>query len=128
VGLAGCAGDGGTTDEGPTETPGERVVEMTDALKFEPATVEVTAGTTVRWENVGGIAHSVTAYEDAIPADADYFASGDFDSQSAAAAAYPETGSIGGDAAYSHTFTVEGQYDYFCIPHESGMQGTVVVG
>src|SRR5262245_17049777 len=33
-----------------------------------------------------------------------------------------------GPAAFSHTFTIDGSYDYFCTPHRTlGMTGTVVV-
>jgi hypothetical protein len=81
----------------------------------------------VVWENVGSIAHSVTAYEDNIPEGASYFASGGFDAEQAARSAYPD-GSIEGGGTYEYTFDTEGTFDYFCIPHESaGMTGTVSV-
>jgi plastocyanin len=100
---------------------------MTDGLVFDPDAITIAPGDTVEWVNVGGVGHSVTAYEDEIPADAEYFASGDFDSESAARSAYPE-GDIAGGESYSHTFEVEGSYGYFCIPHEGvGMLGTVEV-
>ncbi|MFB6105937.1 MAG: plastocyanin/azurin family copper-binding protein [Halobacteriaceae archaeon] len=145
AGLAGCSGSdgrGGETETtstttsagngGTTTTPADSggtttVVEMTDDLDFVPDRVEVSVGDTVRWTNVGVVAHSVTAYEDDVPSDAAYFASGGFDSESAANRAYPE-GGIGEDGSYEHTFEVAGTYEYFCIPHESaGMTGTVVV-
>ncbi|GAA0246690.1 plastocyanin/azurin family copper-binding protein [Haladaptatus pallidirubidus] len=91
---------------------------MTDRLVFEPESVTVAPGTTVVWDNVGSVGHSITAYEDEIPEDAEYVASGDFDSEQAARDAYPE-GDIGGGEQYEHTFDVEGNYEYFCIPHES---------
>lgn len=103
-------------------------IAMTDDLVFDPDQAQVQPGTTVVWENVGSIAHSVTAYETDIPADATYFASGGFESESAARSAYPE-GSIESGGTYEHTFEVEGEYDYFCIPHEAaGMTGTITVG
>lgn len=103
-------------------------IGMTDGLEFDPAEAQVQPGATVTWENVGTIEHSVTAYEEEIPGDAEYFASGDFDSESAARDAYPE-GSIAGGETYEHTFEVEGEYGYFCIPHEgAGMVGTITVG
>ncbi|QPV62850.1 copper-binding protein [Halosimplex litoreum] len=132
VGLAGCSSDGGDGSDGggdpPTEpgTPAPVTVEMTDGLKFDPATVTVDRGTTVVWEAVGSVAHSVTAYEDGIPGDAEYFASGEFDEESAARSSYPD-GSVGPDETFAHTFAVAGEYEYFCVPHESGMKGTVVV-
>ncbi|PSP70301.1 halocyanin [Halobacteriales archaeon QH_6_68_27] len=94
--LAGCAagGSGG----------GEYDVGMsTDA--FRPETVTVEVGETVVWRNTSKQGHTVTAYGDQLPDGADYFASGEFASQSAA-----------------------DEYGYFCIPHEEvGMVGVVTV-
>jgi len=117
-GLAGCStgGRGGT-----------RRVAMTDDFDYEPARITVATGTTVRWENAGEVAHTVTAYGDGIPADADYFASGGFESERAARADL-RGGLIGGDGTYDHAFETPGTYEYACLPHEgSGMTGTVVV-
>ncbi|WP_267642599.1 plastocyanin/azurin family copper-binding protein [Haloarchaeobius amylolyticus] len=102
-------------------------VDMTDTLVFDPAELIIAPGDTVEWVNVGNVGHSVTAYEDQIPADAEYFASGGFASETAARTGYPE-GDIGGGGSYSHTFEVVGTYEYFCIPHEGvGMVGTIEV-
>lgn len=120
VGLAGCSGGGGN---GPTS----HRVDMTDDLTFEPETLTVAVGDTVAWRNIGSAAHSVTAYGDRLPAGAAYFASGGFDSESAARDAYPE-GAIHGAEPYSHTFEVAGRHEYFCIPHErAGMTGSIEV-
>lgn len=40
----------------------ETTIEMNDNLEFVPAEAQVDPGTTVTWENVGSIEHSVTAY------------------------------------------------------------------
>ena len=120
--LAGCGSDSGGGDGEAGNT-----IDMNDDLKFVPDTFEVAAGETVTWKNVGSVEHSVTAYEDDIPEDAAYFASGGFDSESAARDAYPD-GSIAGDETYEHTFETTGEYQYFCIPHEqAGMTGTITV-
>jgi plastocyanin len=127
---------GGATDEGTdgTVTPaGEVTIDMTDGLVFDPEDTTVPPGTTVIWENVGTVGHSVTAYADEIPADADYFASGGFDSEPAARRAYspgdPDSGDILGGDSFEQTFTVEGDYEYFCIPHEgAGMVASLTVG
>ena len=120
--LAGAAGSAATAAAQETTT-----IDMTDGLVFDPDAVTVAPGTTVVWENVGAIGHSVTAYEDGIPEEADYFASGGFDGEQAARDAYPD-GDIGGGGTYEHTFDLEGTYEYFCIPHESaGMLGTITV-
>lgn len=114
--LAGCASGDGTT------------VEMTDDLTYEPATISVAVGEAVTWDNVGTVGHSVTAYGDRLPDGATYFASGGFDTESAAREAYPD-GRIVGGSTYELTFEVAGSHPYFCVPHErQGMTGTVEVG
>jgi plastocyanin len=134
VSLAGCSGsDGGDGDGGGGGNSGSTTtVDMTDELVFDPEQVTVGVGETVVWENVGGVGHSVTAYEDEIPDGADYFASGGFDSEQAARDAYvpgdADAGDVLGGESYEHTFETPGTYEYFCIPHESaGMVGTVEV-
>lgn len=127
--LAGCSapsdGDGssGGADGSPSAT-----VEMTDELTYEPETVEIEAGGTVTWENVGTIGHTVTAYDDELPDGATYFASGGFESETAARDGYPNGGNVPEGESYEHTFETPGEYGYFCIPHElNGMVGTVRV-
>ena len=131
VSLAGCGGGGGDGGDGDGgDGGGGATVDMTDELAFEPGTVTVSVGETVTWENVGTVGHSVTAYEDQIPDGADYWASGDFDSQADAVDAW--TGGFGGrlsqSQSFEHTFEVVGTHHYYCIPHEaSGMKGRIVV-
>lgn len=152
--AAGCVGGpgaaGGPTDT-PTDTPpveavgtsekgggpdivdgvpddADHVVDMNDQFDYVPDELTISAGDTVAWKNVGEIGHSVTAYEDEIPADADYFASGGLDSEESAREAYPSKGFIAGGQAYVHAFETTGSYEYFCIPHENiGMIGTITV-
>lgn len=125
VGLAGCGGgdDGGA--DGAT-------VDMTDELVFDPGSVTVSVDDTVTWENTGTVGHTVTAYEDLVPSGAAYFASGGFDSESAARDGYTggeeASGTIPEGESFSHTFETAGTHEYFCIPHESSdMVGTVEV-
>jgi plastocyanin len=129
--------DGADTDGTPgagTVTPaGEVTIDMTDSLVFDPDATTVPPGTTVIWENVGTVGHSVTAYEDEIPGDAEYFASGGFDDEQTARQSYsagdPDSGDVAGGDSYEHTLTVEGDYEYFCIPHEAaGMVASLTVG
>jgi len=149
VGLAGCGGDGDSTDsptatdtatdtETDTATQGgngvTHTVDMTDQLVFDPDSLTIAPGDTVVWENVGTIGHSVTAYEEDLPDGADYWASGGFDSEAAARDAYSgtgsleETGNVAGGESWSHTFETEGVHQYFCIPHEAaGMVGEIEV-
>jgi len=144
AGTAGCAGDNITpatprasereptaseTGDAVTRTPAgqpDAVVEMNDDLAFVPAEIEIAAGDTIGWTNVGSFRHTVTAYEDDLPEGAAYFASGGFDSEQAARV---ETGGyLEETESYAHTFETEGAYEYYCIPHETaGMVGTVEV-
>jgi plastocyanin len=127
----------GTTTPGTTtgetaagETPAggtTHTVDMTDGLVFDPDSLTIAPGDTVVWENVGSVGHSVTAYEENIPSEAEYFASGGFESEEAARSAYPE-GDIPGGESFQHTFEVTGPYEYFCIPHEgAGMIASLEV-
>jgi len=104
-----------------------QTVTMPDNLMFEPETATIETGETVTWTNESDIDHTVTAYEDEIPDEAAYFASGGFESERAARNRVTE-GLIAPGENYEHTFEEPGTYGYFCIPHEgSGMVGTVQV-
>ena len=121
VGLAGCLGG--------SEELADNEVGMS-TRRFEPTTRTVPAGTTVRWRNTDRGVHTVTAYEDDIPGEAAYFATGGFDSEQAAKDAWYNStdGGLDSGDTFEHTFEVPGEYDYYCIPHEAaGMVGTVVV-
>lgn len=133
VGAGGAAAAVSATSPVAAQDGEIHTVDMTDDLIFDPDEISISPGDTIVWENVGSIGHSVTAYEDDIPEEAEYFASGGFDAEDDARSAYtpgePDSGDIPGGESYEHTFEVEGTYEYFCIPHESaGMLGTVNVG
>ena len=103
-------------------------VRLTRAQAFEPATVRVAVGETVRWENEGQRPGTVTAYEDEIPPGAAYFASGGTKREIAARMLYPLVGALARGDRYHHRFETPGEYRYFSIPTESnGTRGTVVV-
>ncbi|MFC6723031.1 plastocyanin/azurin family copper-binding protein [Halobium palmae] len=117
--MAGCLGGGGPS--GPTVT-------MTGDLRFEPTDITIDAGQQVTWTNDSGAPHTASAYENAIPDDASYFASGDYKSEQAIRQSTSARGFLERGDTYSHTFDVEGTYRYFCLPHEgNGMVGRVVV-
>ena len=78
-------------------------------IYYDPQVIDITAGTTVQWENVDSTVHTVTSGDPTEGAD------GTFDSETMAA----------GDK-YEFTFTSTGSQDYYCIFHP-WMVGTVNV-
>ena len=95
-------------------------MQNTPLAVFDPPTVTIKVGDTVRWVNPGVITHTVTfdptkaskAGDVTLPAGAAPFDSGDLEQ----------------DGEFKHTFTVKGSYKYVCKYHEAmGMVGTVVV-
>lgn len=129
-----------TTDEeeeelsgGPNVVDGvpgdaDRVVKA-NAVSFQPAELTVTAGDTVAFTHGGGEAHTVTANAQKIPDDAEYWASGEFDSAEAARAGWKEgEGAVKSGQSYLRTFETVGEHYYLCIPHEAaGMTGEIIV-
>jgi plastocyanin len=93
---------GGTGGTGGTGGPGVNEVFI-QSFAFSPSTITVAAGTTITWTNKDAVAHTVTSN------------SGLFDS-----------GSMGKDATYSHTFATAGTFAYYCKIH-TNMTASVVV-
>jgi len=112
--LAGCLG----TLQGKTDYD----IGMATSAFLPEDDFTPRVGEPVVWKNTDMRTHTVTADEAAIPENANFFASGGFESEKAAREAW--IGSGGGGIAdgetYEHTFEVPGTYNYFCIPHESG--------
>jgi len=73
-------------------------------MVFSPATLNVSVGTTVKWTNKDGVAHTVTSNT-----------AGLFDS-----------GSISANGVFSYMFMTAGTYSYICSIHPS-MIGKIVV-
>lgn len=122
VGVAGCL------DAGADPT-GENEVGMT-IDSFRPDELTVEAGTTVEFINTSSHAHTVTAFQDAYPERAKYWASGGFDSEQGAIEAWENDGggALFQGESYERTFDVPGVYQYYCVPHiEADMVGEVVV-
>lgn len=113
--FAGCAASGHST-----------TVTMQE-MAFQPPRLEVAPGTTVEWVNDSDVPHTVTAYEDVIPDDASYFASGDFGSERAARNDI-SAGLLDPGDTYTHRFAEPGIHAYYCIPHEGGgMTADIIV-
>ncbi|MEX0659441.1 MAG: plastocyanin/azurin family copper-binding protein [Egibacteraceae bacterium] len=100
-----CSGDdAGESESGGAD--GETVV--VEGFAFDPERLEVSTGTTVVWENVDGVRHTVTS---GTPDDED----GTFDVD------LPEA-----EASGEHTFTEAGTFAYFCQVHNSMIAEIVV--
>lgn len=118
---AGCLEDG-------TDPTGDITVRLTDAYRFDPVRVEIETATTVLWRHEGRGMHSVTAYQDSVPEQSAYFASGGATSEFRARLLYPLVGTLAPGDAYAYTFEIPGSYRYFSIPgEEAGMTGEVIV-
>ncbi len=88
--------------------------------RFDPETVTIASGDTVKWTNSGFVTHSAT-FDPSMATKAGDVALPD-------GVAPFDSGSIEEDGSFSHTFTVKGTYKYVCKFHEAmGMVGTVIV-
>jgi len=83
-------------------TPGTNQV-LIQGMAFDPATITVKAGTTIKWTNKDDVAHTVSS-------DSSVF----------------ESGSMSMGTSFSYTFSTPGTFPYHCAPHPS-MTATVVV-
>ena len=89
-------GTGGSAGPGTNEV-------FIQNMAFNPATITVTAGTTIKWTNKDGYAHTVTS-------DNNLF----------------NSGNIGSNGTFSYTFAAAGTYQYHCAIHTS-MTAQVIV-
>jgi plastocyanin len=93
-------------------------VQVGPAFAFDPSTVNINVGDTVRWTWAGS-GHSVTSGPPC-EADSQYCSP---DDQACASGILSNTGTV-----YTHTFDQPGVYDYFCAAHCTfGMTGAVNV-
>ncbi len=99
--LYGTGGGGG--NPGGAGGPGTNEVWI-QGMAFTPATIYVTAGTTITWTNKMTIAHTVTSD------------TGLFDS-----------GTLNPNGTFSMTFATAGTYSYHCSIHPTTMMGKVIV-
>ncbi len=91
----------------------------TNRNHFHPHVVHVKKGGTVTWKTNSG-RHAIAAYHPSNQGKPNRIPKG--------AKAW-NSGAKTDGGTFSHTFSVEGVYDYYCPPHEEmGMIGSVVVG
>jgi plastocyanin len=95
-----------TTGSGgnPKGTGGPGINEVwIQGMAFNPATITVNAGTTIKWTNKDNISHTVSSNTGAF-----------------------ESGTLGNGQSFSFKFEVTGNYPYYCKVHPT-MTATVVV-
>ena len=122
--VAGCLDSGGAA------VSGDDVVEMT-INSFRPEELTVEPGTTVEFVNTSSHAHTVTAFQDGYPSEAEYWASGGFDTEDDAIDDWnsrAQEGKLRTNESFEHTFEIPGTYNYYCIPHYVPHAGTEMTG
>jgi len=119
-GLIASTGMAAILVKGALGEPQSFEISMTDEARFDPQTITIRVGNTVKWTNPAVVSHSVTCDpsqakkpEDvALPEGGAPFDSGEM-----------QQGQI-----FLHQFAVKGNYHYFCKYHEEmGMIGTITV-
>ena len=89
-------GTGGTGGPGPNEV-------FIQGMAFNPSSISVTAGTTIKWTNKDGVAHTVTSNTNLF-----------------------NSGSIASGGTFTFTFSTAGTYSYFCSIHPSMVASVTV--
>lgn len=112
IALAACGDDETATDAAATTSANADTVVTIENFSFEPARVEIAAGTTIEWTNRDAFLHTVTSGKTSGPENEP---DGRFDEE------LPDEG-----ATASVTFDEPGTYTYYCRQHNA-MDGTVVV-
>ncbi|MFB6192211.1 MAG: plastocyanin/azurin family copper-binding protein [Haloarculaceae archaeon] len=129
IALAGCSSSGGSdgddgSGDGDEDGPQTVAVGPNNELVFEPETVTIGSGGTVRWE-FESPSHNVCAWPEmheavSLPDGASGFGTMEQGGDEFATVPKGET--------FEHTFETPGEYTYVCVPHAAAdMIGTVVV-
>jgi plastocyanin len=88
----------------PPHTPASRIVVMR-SLSFNPATVHVRVGSTIKWVNDDSVVHNVTS-SDGVTI---------------------QSGNFGPGHSFEFTPRQPGTISFYCTIHPTTMQGTIVV-
>jgi plastocyanin len=99
--VTGCASSSSGAGASPIVTDH---VDLPKSYRFEPAAIQVVAGTTVTWTNDDNFTHSVALEGQTSP-----------------------VGIMKPGEAVTHTFTAPGSYPYICTFHPQDMRGVVEV-
>jgi plastocyanin len=81
-------------------------IHLTAGFQFDPSTVTISVGTTVRWINDSNTFHTVTPRDHSEWSRVELSTAGQ---------------------TFEHTFETAGTFDFFCEPHESTMTGSITV-
>lgn len=98
-------GGNGTPPPPPACVPGSGTVCLIAGNHFDPASITITAGTSVAFNNVSSTTHNVTFTTAGAPGNVANFSSG----------------------TQTVAFPTRGTYDYHCTIHGLSMSGVVVV-
>jgi plastocyanin len=101
--TAAAGGKWNAVASAPTQEKTAEMVVKIDHFTFSPATITVTAGSTVRWTNHDDIPHSVVSEDKSFKSKA-----------------------MDTDENFSYTFTKPGTYSYLCSIHPR-MTGKIIV-
>ena len=106
--MSGTTGSTAAAQSSTTAVANASVVEVPiENFAFNPTTLTIKAGTTVKWTNKDSATHTVTS-------GANRTADKKFDQ------------SLQQGKSFEYTFTTAGEYDYFCKPHEN-MNAKIIV-
>jgi plastocyanin len=120
--ASGSSASGSNAAGSTTSAAGSEVVAKPNQVQikliaFHPATLSVTAGTTVTWKQTDPGFHTIT--------------SGTVVQGSSGVTPQPDgkfaSGQLATGKTFSHTFIAPGTYPYFCEIHPATMRGTVTV-
>jgi len=81
---------------------------------FSPASLTIPVGSTVRWTNLDGPAHTATS------------TNGFFGIGQPSPNGVFNSGILTTNQTFSYTFTTDGSFNYYCLPHP-GMQANITV-
>ena len=106
IALSACSTSGAGSRPDSSEPVATSTVDLPPSYRFDPASISITAGTTVTWTNNDNFTHSVQLLDDAQPSE-------------------PMVMQPGASATF--TFATAGTYPYQCHLHPQNMRGTVTV-
>lgn len=133
TGTAGCMTRDSPIDTAQNQSVDElreladALVIITDEPAFDPDEVEIDVGETVAWKNTDTTGHSITADEETIPDQNEFFSTGGFPRETIASILYPIFGELPPSGSFVHTFRTPGRYEYYSLNPRYSLRGAVTV-